>query len=324
MTRGLLTAREVADSSASPPARCCAGRGREGAGREAAAGAVRYVPEQDRRVARRAVDGGRRAEEVSPAPDATRHPEVSSLLVTRPAANRRSSEPRRNPMPGPDPRGSVFRPATAATASAGRRAASGRSRPASRRRRGARVVRRARGAAAARRRARPVDHVRRVLRPVPRAARRDRREARRETTLEERLASSRERFGAWTLRELEGAAGDIAKWRADALGYVALPADAGDAADAQRRRPLALPARRTRPSTPGRNPQPRSEELRAVHAASEIDALADELGPVYGPLVVFAAETGLRTNEWVALERRDVDRAGRGRHRAAPLRRRRR
>jgi hypothetical protein len=31
---------------------------------------------------------------------------------------------------------------------------------------------------------------------------------------------------------------------------------------------------------------------------------------VFGPLVVFCAETGLRTNEWTATERRDVDRSG--------------
>jgi integrase len=42
-----------------------------------------------------------------------------------------------------------------------------------------------------------------------------------------------------------------------------------------------------------------------------VDVLAVELGPLYGPLVVFAAETGLRTHEWVALERRDLDREGR-------------
>jgi hypothetical protein len=28
----------------------------------------------------------------------------------------------------------------------------------------------------------------------------------------------------------------------------------------------------------------------------QVAAIADELGPVYGPLVVFAAETALRTN----------------------------
>ena len=43
----------------------------------------------------------------------------------------------------------------------------------------------------------------------------------------------------------------------------------------------------------------------------EIDAIAVEMGPRYGPLVLFAAQTGLRTNEWIALERRDIDR-GRG------------
>ena len=42
---------------------------------------------------------------------------------------------------------------------------------------------------------------------------------------------------------------------------------------------------------------------------NEIDALAVELGSRYGPLVVFAAETELRTNEWMALERRDIDRS---------------
>ena len=60
------------------------------------------------------------------------------------------------------------------------------------------------------------------------------------------------------------------------------------------------------------------EELHPFSRA-DVDALAAELGPRHGPMVVFAAETGLRTNEWVALERRDVDRPAVP-HRAAPLR----
>ena len=39
-----------------------------------------------------------------------------------------------------------------------------------------------------------------------------------------------------------------------------------------------------------------------------MDALKAELGSVYGPLAVFACETGLRPEEWIALERRDMDR----------------
>ena len=60
----------------------------------------------------------------------------------------------------------------------------------------------------------------------------------------------------------------------------------------------------------GRNTKPRQEELRPF-TRDELAAIAVELGPVYGPLAVLAAETGLRTNEWTALERRDLDRAGR-------------
>ena len=36
--------------------------------------------------------------------------------------------------------------------------------------------------------------------------------------------------------------------------------------------------------------------------------MTTELGPTSGPLVIFAAETGLRTNEWIGLERSDIDR----------------
>jgi integrase len=36
-----------------------------------------------------------------------------------------------------------------------------------------------------------------------------------------------------------------------------------------------------------------------------------ELGPKYGPMIRFAAATGLRPEEWVAVERQDIDRASR-------------
>jgi integrase len=66
------------------------------------------------------------------------------------------------------------------------------------------------------------------------------------------------------------------------------------------------------PATIGvENPQRRRKEMRPFESWAEIEAVAARLGPVYGPMIVFAAATGLRPGEWIALERRDVDRGAR-------------
>jgi integrase len=128
-------------------------------------------------------------------------------------------------------------------------------------------------------------------------------------TLEERLAPARAVFGEWPLRELEEATDDVAAWSAtlgEGSRYRLMSAFRQALGAAQRWKYIA-----SNPAVDaGSNPQPRVEEL-LPFSTEEVDALARELGPAYGALAVFAAETGLRTNEWVALERRDLDRAGR-------------
>jgi integrase len=59
------------------------------------------------------------------------------------------------------------------------------------------------------------------------------------------------------------------------------------------------------------NPQRRRTEKRPFESWAELDALAGQLGPRLGPMVIFAAATGMRPGEWVALEWRDIDRDGR-------------
>ncbi len=128
-------------------------------------------------------------------------------------------------------------------------------------------------------------------------------------TLRERLAPARKTFGPWPLRELEFAADDIAAWRSG------LSSSSRYRLTSALRQALSAAVRwryigRNPAIDAGRNPQPRLDELKPF-TREQVDALALELGKTYGPLVVFAAETGLRTNEWAALERRDVDKAGR-------------
>jgi integrase len=55
------------------------------------------------------------------------------------------------------------------------------------------------------------------------------------------------------------------------------------------------------------NPSPRRREQRPFESWAELDAVAVNLSPRYRPMVIFAAATGLRPAEWLALEWRDID-----------------
>jgi integrase len=59
------------------------------------------------------------------------------------------------------------------------------------------------------------------------------------------------------------------------------------------------------------NPQRRYTEKRPFDSWAELAAVAAKLGPRLCPMVLFAAATGLRPGEWIALERRDIDREAR-------------
>lgn len=121
-----------------------------------------------------------------------------------------------------------------------------------------------------------------------------------------RLGVAVEAFGDIPLRDLERMSGEVASWRAK------LPERSRFAITAALRQALGAAVRwgymGQNPATQaGRNPQPAPRPVRAF-TAEEIEAISAELSPIYMPLPVFAAATGLRPEEWQALERRDLDR----------------
>jgi integrase len=111
-------------------------------------------------------------------------------------------------------------------------------------------------------------------------------------------------FGDRTLRDLEHARGEVTEWVAQ------LPAT-------QRQRKLralrqvlnaavAWERMLRSPAAGIRTGAVRRPEVVTFADTAEVDLLAVELGPPWAQLAVFGTETGLRPEEWIALERRDV------------------
>jgi integrase len=128
-------------------------------------------------------------------------------------------------------------------------------------------------------------------------------------TLRERLRHATTAYGDVTLRDLERMSGELAGWRArqpEGVRYARMAAlrqalEAGCRWGYMTSNPAKV-------AGPNRQPAPRP--VRAFTSA-EVQAIAAELAPAHRPLPIFAAATGLRPEEWAALERRDVDWQGR-------------
>lgn len=124
-------------------------------------------------------------------------------------------------------------------------------------------------------------------------------------TLRARLVPARAKFGDVRIDRLVVL--ELALWRKSlpersAWGYTkALRQVLNYAVRAQllERNPAAVVA----------NPEPKRREVLAFTSPEEVEAVAEELGPRLGTIPILAAWTGLRPQEWLALERGDVDRA---------------
>jgi integrase len=124
----------------------------------------------------------------------------------------------------------------------------------------------------------------------------------------------------WLLAKATGALGDrcVVELQSDEIGAwrTALPdGHRFEATQALRQVLNRAVAWRIIDSNPAKagvdNPRRQHEEKRPFESWTEINAVAEQLGAIYGPMIVFAAATGLRPGEWIALEQRDLDRDAR-------------
>jgi integrase len=125
-------------------------------------------------------------------------------------------------------------------------------------------------------------------------------------TLRQRLRYATRDYGDVPLAELERMGGDLADWQAN------LPERSRYGIVQALRQTLEAGVRwvylgANPAKLAGPNPQPPPRPVR-VYTFAELDAIAAELSTRYQPLPAFVAATGLRPEEWAALERRDVDR----------------
>jgi len=125
-------------------------------------------------------------------------------------------------------------------------------------------------------------------------------------TLRARLRPAIRAYGDERLSALESMSGDLADWRKT------LPERSRYGIVSALRQTLAAAVRwhyisENPAKAAGKNPQPPPRAVRP-YSLAELDAITDELTARYEPLPDFVAATGLRPEEWMALERKHVDR----------------